>query len=232
MESVETTQRIPAKRESKGIAAGSLGPALNPRQRAFVREAAGYPLTGTRLKEAYRRAGYSPRSDGGPQRLLAIPRVRHEIDQLERRKAIDAGARLAAVVHAQCRIAFANLADFVEFDADGRMVLTDGQPSLRKDITREHLEAISSFSLTEKGVTFDVDRWTPLKALREFLAPNKSKVELTGKDEGPIQLDLSKLSDDDLAAFERIVEAIASNAAGDGPGGSGSPHPGEDRGSP
>ena len=230
MESIEITPQKSAKRESKGIAAGSLGPALNPRQRAFVREAAGYPLSGVQLKEAYRRAGYSERSDGGPQRLLAIPRVRHEIDQLERRKAIDAGARLAAVIHAQCRIAFANLADFVEFEGDGSLKLQDGVPVLRTGITREQLDAISSFSLTDKGVSFNVDRWTPLKALREFLAPNKAKVELTGADDGPIKLDLRNVSDDDLSALERILEAAA-DAASD-PGGSRSADQGEDRGSP
>ena len=72
----------------------NLGRALNARERAFVREAAGRGLTGVSLKHAYIRAGYSPKSASGPRRLLNNPRVRHEIEQMERRKAAEAGVRL------------------------------------------------------------------------------------------------------------------------------------------
>jgi hypothetical protein len=195
------------KGESRGIARGTLGPSLNLRQRAFVREVAGRPLHGLPLKHAYARAGYSAKSEGGPQRLLENPRIQHEIRQLERKKAIEAGARLEAVIFAQCRKAFANLGDFVELDDQRRMKLVGGLPVLRSDIGYEQLEAIAKFSLSEKGVTFDVDTWPALKALREFLAPNKSKIELTGAEEGPVQIDLKKLTDADLAVLERIIES-------------------------
>lgn len=215
-----------AKGESRGIT-GALGPTLNLRQRAFVREVAGRPLHGLPLKHAYARAGYSAKSEGGPQRLLENPRIQHEIRQLERKKAIEAGARLEAVIFAQCRKAFANLGDFVELDEQRRMKLDPetGLPMLRSDISYEQLEAIARFSVSEAGVTFDVDTWPALKALREFLAPNKSKIELTGADEGPLQIDLTKLTDADLAVLERVIESAGHadpNPRGSGPADKGS----------
>ena len=196
---------------------GSLGRALNARERAFVREAAGRGLRGVSLKDAYLRAGYSPKSASGPRRLLDNPRVRHEIEQMERRKAAEAGVRLGAVLVATAKIAFANLADFLECDEDGRVkVNEEGQLQLRSDLTREDLEAISTITVNDKGkITWSIDRAPALKALRDLLHPLKTKVELTGADGAPL-FDPSKLSDDDLASLIRILERAVAGSSGAG----------------
>jgi hypothetical protein len=68
-----------------------------------------------------------------------------------RQHAAEAGVRLGAVLTATAKIAFSNLADFVECDEDGNVkVNEDGQLQLRSDLAREDLEAISTSS--ESGV--------------------------------------------------------------------------------
>ena len=194
---------------------------LNARERAFVYNAAGRALTGMSLREAHRKAGYSPTAIGGPNRLLDQPRIRAAIEELELRKAAEAGVRLGAVLNATAKIAFANLADFVECDEDGNMKINeDGQLKLRPDLTRDDLEAISNITVNDRGrISWSIDRGPALKALRDLLHPLKTKVELTGANDAPL-FDPSKLSDDDLATLERILEAIAGSGAGQGGGGS------------
>jgi hypothetical protein len=207
MQLIEDKTRIRSKKASKGIALGSLRRALNACERAFVREAAGRGLTGVSPKHAYLRAGYSPKSASGPRRLLNNPRVRHEIEQMERRKAVQAGVRLGAILAATAKIAFANVADFVECDEDGRVkVNEEGQLQLRSDLTREDLEAISTITVNDRGrVLWNIDRGPALKALRELLHPTNTKVELSGADGAPL-LDVTKLSDADIASLIRILE--------------------------
>ena len=223
MHLIEDKTRNRSKKALKGIALGSLGRALNARERAFVREAAGQGLTGVSLRRAYLRAGYSPKSASGPRRLLDNPRVRHEIEQMERRKAAEAGVRLGAVLVATAKIAFANVADFVRCDEEGDVVLDeDGHLQLRSGLTREDLEAISTITVNDKGkITWSIDRAPALKALRDLLHPLKTKVELTGANDAPL-FDPSKLSDDDLATLERILEGAVSGSSGVSQGGGGS----------
>lgn len=61
-------------------------------------------------------------------------------------------------------------------------------------------------------------KWLLSKALPKIYG---DKVELTGKDGGPIEtrqtLDLSKLTDDELAAYQLLAAASARNRAGDKP---------------
>jgi hypothetical protein len=92
-------------------------------------------------------------------------------------------------------------------DEDGRVkVNEDGALTLRSDLTREDLEAISNITVNDRGkVTWSIDRAPALKALRDLLHPLKTKVELTGADGAPL-LDVTKLSDDDLATLIRILE--------------------------
>jgi hypothetical protein len=139
--------------------------------------------------------------------LLNNPRVRHEIEQMERRKAVEAGVRLGAILAATAKIAFANVADFVECDEDGRVkVNEEGQLQLRSDLTREDLEAISTITVNDRGrVLWNIDRGPALKALRELLHPTNTKVELSGADGAPL-LDVTKLSDADIASLIRILE--------------------------
>jgi hypothetical protein len=130
---------------------------------------------------------------------------------MERRKAAEAGVRLGSVLAATAKIAFANLADFVECDEDGRVkVNEEGQLQLRSDLTREDLEAISTITVNDRGrVSWSIDRGSALKALRELLHPTKTKVELAGADGAPL-FDPSKLSDDDISALIRILEGAVS----------------------
>ena len=196
---------------------------LNARERAFVHNAAGRALTGMSLRDAHRKAGYSPTAIGGPNRLLDQPRIRAAIEELELRKAAEAGVRLGAVLNATVKIAFANLADFVECDEDGNMKINeDGQPQLRPGLTREDLEAVSTITVNDRGkVTWSIDRAPALKALGDLLHPLKTKVELTGADGAPL-FDPSKLSDDDLASLIRILEGAITGNSGVGQGGGGS----------
>ena len=172
---------------------------------------------------AHRKAGYSPTAIGGPNRLLDQPRIRAAIEELELRKAAEAGVRLGAVLNATVKIAFANLADFVECDEDGNMKINeDGQPQLRPGLTREDLEAVSTITVNDRGkVSWVIDRQPALKALRDLLHPLKTKVELTGPDGAPL-FDPSKLSDDDLASLIRILEGAITGSSGAGQGGGGS----------
>jgi hypothetical protein len=135
----------------------------------------------------------------------------------DRRKAAEAGVRLGAALAATAKIAFANVADFVECDEDGRVkVNEEGQLQLRSDLTREDLEAISTITVNDSGrVSWNIDRGPALKALRELLHPTKSKVELTGANDAPL-FDPTKLSDDDLASLIRILEGAITGSSGAG----------------
>jgi hypothetical protein len=140
-----------------------------------------------------------------------------------RQHAAEAGVRLGAVLTATAKIAFSNLADFVECDEDGNVkVNEDGQLQLRPNLTREDLEAISNITINDRGkVTWSIDRAPALKALRDLLHPMKTKVELTDADGAPL-LDVTKLSDDDIASLIRILEGAIAGSSGASQGGGGS----------
>jgi hypothetical protein len=70
-------------------------------------------------------------------------------------------------------------------------------------------------------VSWNIDRGSALKALRELLHPTKTKVELAGADGAPL-LDVTKLSDDDIASLIRILEGAIAGSSGAGQGGGGS----------
>jgi hypothetical protein len=60
------------------------------------------------------------------------------------------------------------------------------------------------------GVT-DARRDEMAKAAAPYLHQKSSSLELTGADEGPVQysMDLTKLSDEELMAFERILPVLS-----------------------
>jgi hypothetical protein len=138
----------------------------------------------------------------------------------DRRKAAEAGVRLGAALAATAKIAFANVADFVECDEDGRVkVNEEGQLQLRSDLTREDLEAISTITVNDRGrVSWIIDRGPALKAPRDLLHPMKTKVELTGANDAPL-LDVTKLSDADIASLIRILEGAITGSSEAGQGG-------------
>ncbi len=91
---------------------------LSPRHERFVLE---YLKDGNGT-QAYLRAGYSPRgAQPGASRLLRDPRIEAAVSAGRQRVAQALEATVERIAQEYAKIAFANVADFVSADADGRL---------------------------------------------------------------------------------------------------------------
>jgi phage terminase small subunit len=123
---------------------------LNPRQMAFVR----HYLDTLNATDAARKAGYSAKSasEHGCE-LLRNPKIQQAI---EREVAKSVPLLRAKIIEESAALAFANMADYVEFDQGGHSVDEDGTTVVSehaqvrikqsKQLTRRQLTAIKKIS--------------------------------------------------------------------------------------
>lgn len=169
---------------------------LNHKQWLFVREYL-VDLNGTR---AAIRAGYSESSaHTTAHELLRNPKVASAIDTA---LAEAPGVTRARIVDELAKIAFANAGEFFEWGPDGVKVkdsanLTDDQKSIIAEVTQ---------TVTPGGGTIRVklsDKQAALEKLGKALRLFSERVEVTGRDGGPIEIE------DPHAEIRRRILVIA-----------------------
>lgn len=166
---------------------------LTPKQVKFIDEY----LIDRNGKQAAIRAGYSPRSaEVQASKMLRKGKVKAEIGRRVEKMSKDAGVTVQRVVDEYAKIAFSNMANFME-------VGDDGQPSLNfKDLTEDQKAALSEVtvdSYLEKGGTNPktvlkvkfklIDKKGALDSLGKHLGMFVDKVEHSGPDGGPMVIE-------------------------------------------
>lgn len=188
---------------------------LTPKQQRFVEEY----LVDLNATQAAIRAGYSAKTANEQgARLLANVSVQAAIT--ERMKARQERTEITQdrVLAELAKIAF----------GDQRRVMTWGPTGVKlrdsEQLTGDEAAIVAevSESVTAAGGSLKLkthDKVGALKLLGEHLGMFKQKVELTGKDGGPIQSqntpsDLSSLTDEELDQLARIVAKAGGHSAG------------------
>jgi phage terminase small subunit len=164
----------------------------NAKHELFAQEVA----RGKSAAEAFVLAGYKPH-ESNSARLSGNERVRSRIEEILSASAQKAGVTVERVLQEYAKIAFADITDAVVWgeaiavkDADGgddRIVqgvhLLDAA-----DLPKHVTAAISEVKQTKEGLSVKFHSKTAaLDALGKHLGMFKDKVEITGKDGGPVE---------------------------------------------
>ena len=163
----------------------------NDRRERFAEEY----IVDLNVTQAAIRAGYSPKSAHVTgQRLLKHAKVIATIRQLKLKRSERLEISADRVIHELARIGFANMADYINVTADG-----DAFVDLSA-LDRDKAAAISEVTVEDfkdgrgedardvRRIKFKLaDKRGALVDLGRHLGLFKDKVELTGKDDGPIQ---------------------------------------------
>lgn len=188
-----------------GAAAPEWHSELNARERRFVEEY----LVDLNGKQAAIRSGLSKKTaTHAASRLLAKPSVRRAVGKL-----FDSiGISSIRILEEQARIAFANVVDYVQIvedkNGDQSVVITPTD-----QLSREQLAAVSEISETVNEAGFRVikvkfcDKQAALAFLGKVARLGVERVEVTGKNGGPVQIEDSK------ALLEQMIEGMAKKAA-------------------
>lgn len=134
---------------------------LSPRQELFITEF----LKHGNATRAYIRAGYSPRgAQTSASRLLRRPRIRAAVAARRRRlsKALDVSVQ--RVMREYAKIAFANVADFVSVEEDGRLRIDLEKSSLAQQAGIVELR-VRNQSKQEQEVVVKLDKLRALDSL-------------------------------------------------------------------
>lgn len=188
----------------------------NPRHELFAQEVA----KGTPLERAYELAGYSP-SAKNAARLRKIEGVSSRIEEILSQSAEKAGITIERVLEEIAKIAFSDIRKVAKWrshlvteedNPDGGDVLVvktivtnTVEMVASEDIDDATAAAIAEIGQTDKGsVKIKLhDKLSALEKLGKHLGMFKEKVELSGKDGGPLQF--ADVTDADrakaLAAF-------------------------------
>lgn len=189
-------------------------PALTPKQERFARE---YVID-LNATQAAIRAGYSPKTaPAAASRLLTNVKVQELVATLRAKTADKLDITRERIMAEYAKLAFADMADFGEWDEHGASRLRaskdlgDKTAAVSEITVRESLgsedEAPSrlvKFKLHPKREALD-----SICKMQGWFAPEKR--ELSGPNGTPlaVAVDLSALSDADLAAAEAIAQRIA-----------------------
>ena len=188
---------------------------LTPKQQRFVEEY----LVDLNATQAAIRAGYSPKTAGQiGERLLKKVEIQQAL--AERMKAREQRTEVTQdrVVKELAKIAFGDPRNVMSWGPSGVKLkasteLTDDEAAFVSEVSETTTEHGGSLKLKTN------DKLKALELLGRHLGMFKEKVEVTGKDGGPIQTqnadpDLSSLSDEEFEALERLVAKAGGNAAG------------------
>lgn len=188
---------------------------LTPKQQRFVEEY----LVDLNATQAAIRAGYSPKTAGQiGERLLKKVEIQQAL--AERMKARQERTEISQdrVLAELAKIAFGDQRAVMEWGPSGVKLrdsksLTDDQAAMVAEVS----ESVTAAGRTLKLKTHD--KVGALKLLGEHLGMFKQRVELTGKDGGPIQSreappDLSSLTDEELEQLARIVAKAGGDSSG------------------
>lgn len=164
---------------------------LPPRRQAFVREYC-RDLNGT---QAAIRAGYSPRTaNEQASELLAFPSVKAAVDRQLAQRAARIGVTQDHVLAEMAILSDATLDWFVISD-EGNVTLAPGAPegamaaiqSIERDCTIK-MDKDDNIYKTYKVKIRLWDKPNPLKLMGNHVGLFPNKVEVTGKDGGPLEV--------------------------------------------
>ncbi|WP_406853505.1 terminase small subunit [Alsobacter sp. KACC 23698] len=172
---------------------------------------------GATADEAYALAGYSPHRSNAA-RMSANEHIRSRVEEILSKAADKVGVTVERVISELAKIGFADIRKAVAWGAGIAVADETGQVHVVNDvalISSEQIDpdtaaAISEVRKTKDGVAIKFhDKQAALVNLGKHLGLFKDRVELTGRDGGPIKTeqgpDLSGLPIEDLAALEAIL---------------------------
>lgn len=179
---------------------------LTSRQRAFVAEY----LIDLNATQAYIRAGYS--TEGAQQSssdLLLNPVVRQAVEQGKAQRLSRVNLKQDDILNEMAALATSRIDHYV-ITNDGQVALAEGAP----DNAMAAVQSIKRKTRVDKdgSVTFDVelrlwDKPAPLKLTGRHVGLYPDRVEVVGKDGGPIQHALSAMPVDALKAELDAIES-------------------------
>jgi phage terminase small subunit len=160
---------------------------------------------GKTADEAYVLAGYQP-SRKNASRLRTSEDISARIEEILSRAAVRAEVSQAQVLAELSKIAFANMLDYMRAGADGDphldfSALTRDQAAALGEVTVEDFkDGRGDQARDVRRIKFKLnDKRAALVDIGKHLGMFRDKVELTGKDGGPIQTeDMSDLSDTEI----------------------------------
>jgi phage terminase small subunit len=162
----------------------------NPHYEIFAREIA----KGTNNREAYRLAGYGTENDRAADacacRLLADVSVALRVKEIQERAAKRAEIDIESVLLELAKLGFANMADYMQAGADGDFSkLTRDQAAALSEVTVEDFKDGRCDNARDvRRIKFKLhDKRAALVDIGKHLSMFSEKVELTGKNGGPIE---------------------------------------------
>ncbi len=168
---------------------------LSLKQQRFVDEY----LIDFKGRAAAQRAGYSENTAAG---LLGDPRIIAAIEEAQKNHLKRLGLTQERVLEEYLKLAFSDMMNFINVRA-GRVTFKDNFDELPQNI----LAGISEISESPSaGIRLKLhDKLRALDALAKNLGLFVNRVEVTGRDGGPIQYDLSRLSIEELSTLETLL---------------------------
>lgn len=167
-----------------------MGVLKNPKHERFAQEIA----KGKTAAEAFATAGYTP-NEGNAARLKGNDKVLKRIEEILSKAAEKVGLSIERTLEEIVRLAFADIGQAVEW--------TKGTVTLKDSTTLppEVRAAISEVKQTKDGVAIKFHSKTAaLDMLGKHFGLFKERIEMTGKDGGPVQVEpVAPISDIDLA---------------------------------
>lgn len=177
---------------------------LSAREARFVSE---YLIVGNGA-EAARRAGYAEKSAKvTAARLLTKANLLAAIEEGQKKAAEKAEVNLDRLLRRLMLIA----------EADPRLIAKWGPGGVELlesvKLSKDEAAIIASVQQTQHGVGFKThDPLAAITLLLKYLGVLKEKHEHTGPDGGPVQVDLSQCTDEELVLLRRIVGKTTAGA--------------------
>ncbi|MBT9132008.1 MAG: hypothetical protein DDT33_00516 [Firmicutes bacterium] len=168
---------------------------LSRKQQRFVDEY----LIDFKAMPAARRAGYQDSTAAG---LLSNPHITAAIEEAQKNHLKRLGLTQERVLEEYLKLAFSDMMNFINIRGD-RITFKYNFDELPQNI----LAAISEISESPStGIRIKLhDKLRALDSLAKHLGLFVNRVEVTGKDGGPIQYDLTKLSVEELSTLETLL---------------------------
>ena len=163
--------------------------------------------TGKTITAAFAEAGFAP-NDANASRTRALPYIDARVREIMEAAAARAEITAERVLAELGLVAFANMADYMQAG-------TDGDPYLDfSRLTRDHAAALAEVTVEDfkdgrgedgrdvRRVKFKLhDKLSALEKIGKHLGMFKDKVEVTGKDGGPMETSVT--------ADPRLLEIVA-----------------------
>lgn len=188
---------------------------LTPKRKAFIEEY----LVDLNARQAAIRAGYATAgADAEGIRLLGDVRIRAEIDKRLAVRAARVNISQNTIINEMAILALSNLSHY-EINDQGYVQLTPDAPpdAMRAIQAIKRKKIIREDQAGNLTITYEVDikLWNkpePLKLLGKHVGLNWDRLEITGKDGGPIEIaakQLSEMTSEELQVKAREIAQIA-----------------------